>query len=445
MIRSPTGGSCVKFLISPHNMRILDQQRHIPGSSPTQVLIDFWSTTGRKRERPTVTDLLNMLTDCRLMRAARFVAIDILGQQDFNDVDVQQEDRRSLLADENWNPCFMHEKRITTTGCGENLHIDPSAPAVPSILSSCSSPADPAVTDCPTIPYGLLAAAANHFRDDGMSHKIGEGAFGSVYKACLPGGQLAAIKVLKSDLMDQQFMNEVTIMRKFHHPNLLPLIAVSTDGPSLCLVYQYMALGSVSRFLASSARDLTSSHRLAIAVGTARGLSYLHTAFDQPFVHRDVKSDNILLDADLSPKVGDFGLTRTGSAGSGMTKSRQMTQNVIGTSVYMAPEAFRGDVSVKLDSFAFGVVLLELLTGLKAYDEEREESDLLTLVEDRLDDWSDEAFDGTGIADLLDPHVPDWDLDLAQRLSVIAKQATSQRKKTRPTISQILESLLLLH
>lgn len=439
---SSCSASSSRFLISARNMRILDQQRHIPGSSPTQVLFEYWSTYGRKRERPRISHLLDLLIECRLTRAAKFVAVQILGQ-DFSD-----ECPPSAAGNEDWDLQFPSG---VTWGPGSNLHVDPSAP-VPSILSdlvqhqvSCDkNPLVAVIGDCPAIPYNLLANAANHFIEDEISHKIGEGAFGSVFKACLPDGKLVAIKVLKSELLDQQFLNEVSIMRKFRHENLLPLVGISTDGPSPCLVYKYMALGSVNRFLTYSGRDLTSYTRLSIAVGTARGLDYLHTAFDQPFVHRDVKSDNILLDTDLSPKVGDFGLTRMGSAGTGMTRSRQFTQNVIGTSAYMAPEAFRGDVSVKLDSFAFGVVLVELLTGLKPYDEEREESDLLALMEERLDNWADENFSGEGIGDLLDPNVADWNLKTAEQLAVIGKRATNQRKKNRPTVTQILESLLQL-
>ena len=433
----------LRFLISPHNMRILDQQRHFAGSSPTQVLLDFWSTTGRRHERPRVSDLLALLLDCRLMRAAKFVAVDILGQQDFGD-------EPSLALD----LC----RRLDLHGLASS-HVDPSAP-LPSILSSdllspelMPSPSAPspesaslALADCPELPFAMLAAAANQFEEGECSHKIGEGAFGSVFKACLPDGRLVAVKVLKRELLDQQFVNEVTIMRKFRHENLLPLIGVSTDGPSPCLVYKYMPLGSVRRFLSGDAclgRDLSCAARVAIAIGTARGLAFLHTAFEQPFVHRDVKSDNILLDCDLSPRVGDFGLTRVGSAGTGMTRSRQFTQNVFGTSVYMAPEAFRGDVSVKLDSFAFGVVLLELLTGLEPYD--KEEGDLLTLVEDRLDGWSeDEGFRGESIVPLLDPKVADWDTATAEQLAVIARRATCDRKKNRPTVTQILDALIPL-
>ncbi|CAG2066561.1 unnamed protein product, partial [Timema podura] len=117
--------------------------------------------------------------------------------------------------------------------------------------------------------------------------------------------------------------------------------------------------------------------RLQIALGTSRGILHLHTAYEKPLIHRDIKSANILLDQDLQPKLGDFGLVRLGSSGQ-QSQSVAMTTTVFGTSAYMAPEAFRGDVSVKLDTFSFGVVLLELLTGLPPYDEGREGCDLVS-------------------------------------------------------------------
>ncbi|PSN36241.1 putative serine/threonine-protein kinase PBL21, partial [Blattella germanica] len=97
--------------------------------------------------------------------------------------------------------------------------------------------------------------------------------------------------------------------------------------------------------------------RLNIALGTARGILYLHSAYEKPLIHRDIKSANILLDEHMTPKLGDFGLVRLGKhQGNSMT----MTTTVLGTSAYMAPEAFRGDVSVKLDTFSFGVVSFEI-------------------------------------------------------------------------------------
>jgi interleukin-1 receptor-associated kinase 4 len=253
-----------------------------------------------------------------------------------------------------------------------------------------------------------------------------------------PISEEVAVKVLKGDLVtSKQFVNEIQIMKEFRHDNLLPLIAVSTDGPFLCLVSKFMPKGSLNRHLSRHGCDFSPQERVRVAIGTARGISHLHTFLPQPFVHRDVKSDNILLDDDLTPKVGDFGLTRIGGQGSGShsTTKQFKTANVIGTSVYMAPEAFRGDVSVKLDIFAFGVVLLELLTGLKPYDEEREEPDILSHIEDQLED------DGTNVESLSDSRTSGWTTYLAECLLKLSQSCTSNKKKDRPNMTQVLSLL----
>ena len=118
---------------------------------------------------------------------------------------------------------------------------------------------------------------------------------------------------------------------------------------------------------------LQAVQRLRIAYGTSEGIQYLHTAsHSKPLVHRDIKTANILLDSQLEPKIGDFGLVRLGGGSPGQDRTKTvLTTTVVGTSAYMAPEAVRGEVSVKLDVFSFGVVLLELLTALPPMDENR--------------------------------------------------------------------------
>lgn len=114
---------------------------------------------------------------------------------------------------------------------------------------------------------------------------------------------------------------------------------------------------------------------MAIILGTAKAVAYLHTAFDIPLIHRDIKSANILLDCTRKPKLCDFGLIKPTPNQNTITGT-----SVFGTSAYMAPEAFRGDISVKLDTFSFGVVILELLTGLPPLDENREGCDIVRSI-----------------------------------------------------------------
>jgi interleukin-1 receptor-associated kinase 4 len=142
----------------------------------------------------------------------------------------------------------------------------------------------------------------------------------------------------------------------------------------------------------------------------------------------------------MVPKLGDFGLVRMGTPGTGHTSSKNLTQNAIGTTVYMAHEAFLGDVSVKLDTFSFGVVLLELLTGLKPFDEDREEPHILCLVEEKVD-TEGEDLDIECVKSLLDPLGSPWDSWVGLELFRVSKLATEQKKKNRPTVVQILPLL----
>jgi len=395
------------YLVTTNMMRILEDQKHVLGSSPAKVLLEYWSTHGRRHERPTIQTLLNLLKLSRLERIASFVSKDILGLE------------RPVISLEN------HEEEKVNQD-----FVDPTAP----LLS---------VEGVDSWNYSLLSQLTDNFNETEDGTKVGEGAFGSVFRANLPDGRQVAIKRLKQDL-DKRFLNEIEAMKDFVHDNLLPLIAISTDGPFMCVVSQFMPRGSLNSHLTDHGQDFTPSQRIQVAVGTARGLCHLHTFLEYPVVHRDVKSDNILLDFDLNPKLGDFGLTRIGSHGSGstavMATSRQFTQNVIGTSVYMAPEAFMGNVSAKIDVFAFGVVLLELLTGLKPHDDKRQEPDLLSHVEEQIDSEDNVSFVNL-LDNLLDKRTSGWQDSQVMSLFSLSRKSTSYRKKDRPNMTDILTRL----
>ncbi|XP_049857052.1 interleukin-1 receptor-associated kinase 4-like isoform X2 [Schistocerca gregaria] len=300
-------------------------------------------------------------------------------------------------------------------------------------------------TSVPNFPYSLLDDITNHFsetpvvagQDLRSGRKLGTGAFGSVYLGILPT-QKVAVKRLKRDAInvEKQFQNEIHTLSRFRHENLLPLVGYSCDGPNYCLVYEYMSNGSLQERLAcqGSTPVLNWQTRLDIALGTSRGILYLHTAFEKPLVHRDIKSANILLNDSLQAKLGDFGLVHLG-AGSQQTQSALLTSTVFGTSAYMAPEAFRGDVSVKLDAFSFGVVLLELLTSLSPYDENREGCDLVTHVDDICEG---------SIEPLLDTKAGSWTAENGQKiceeLYVIAIKCLEE-KRLRPSMDYIVNTL----
>ncbi|KAL8523695.1 hypothetical protein ACS0TY_013601 [Phlomoides rotata] len=214
-----------------------------------------------------------------------------------------------------------------------------------------------------------LAMATQNFR---KANLIGEGGFGSVYKARLESGLIVAVKQLNLEGLqgNQEFIVEVLMLSLLHHPNLVNLIGYCTDGDQRLLVYEFMSKGSLEDHLfeaggGKTAAALSWSTRLKIAVCAARGLEYLHCKANPPVIYRDLKSSNILLDDDFNAKLSDFGLAKLGPVGD----NTHVSTRVMGTYGYCAPEyAMSGKLTLKSDIYSFGVVLLELITGRKAID-----------------------------------------------------------------------------
>ncbi|XP_063921679.1 interleukin-1 receptor-associated kinase 4-like isoform X2 [Zophobas morio] len=265
---------------------------------------------------------------------------------------------------------------------------------------------------------------------------LGSGSFGQVYLAKDLFNQPVAVKRLTlenaevvqiDDRVTKQFITEVEILSKYKHENLVSLLGYSCDGLTYCLVYEYVVGGALKDRLEK--KELIWTERLYIALGTARAIAYLHTAYSTPLIHRDVKSANILLDVTNKPKLCDFGLIKHS-----LNQSTNTVTTIIGTSAYMAPEAFRGDVSPKLDTFSFGVVLLELLTSKPPMDDNREGKDLVTHVDDTCSD---------DITPLLDVSVGSWsanEINFGQKLYEIA-QSCLQEKKQRPLMASVCSNL----
>ncbi|XP_006838635.2 LEAF RUST 10 DISEASE-RESISTANCE LOCUS RECEPTOR-LIKE PROTEIN KINASE-like 1.5 isoform X1 [Amborella trichopoda] len=209
--------------------------------------------------------------------------------------------------------------------------------------------------------YGELEKATNHFDEKEM---VGSGGYGCVYRGILGQGHVVAVKRLLSHHPDtpRLFRNEINIMSKLSHPNLLSLLGHCEDQKGLLLVYEYVSNGTLSGHLHGPLRGahLNWKARLNIAEQTACALEYLHTQF---IVHRDVKSVNILLEANLSVKVADMGLSRD------MVERTHITTSPLGTPGYVDPEYYRTyRLTQASDVYSFGVVLMELVTGMKALE-----------------------------------------------------------------------------
>ncbi|KAK6946539.1 Serine-threonine/tyrosine-protein kinase, catalytic domain [Dillenia turbinata] len=212
-------------------------------------------------------------------------------------------------------------------------------------------------TPAKSFTFRELALATKNFKPMNM---IGEGGF----------GKSVAIKLLNHGGLqgNQEFIVEVLMLSLLHHPNLVKLIGYCAEGDQRLLVYEYLPLGSLEGHLFDVSPDkepLEWNTRIKIAVGTARGLEYLHCRADPPVIYRDLKSANILLNNDFSPKLSDFGLAKLGPVGD----KTHVSTRVMGTYGYCAPEyAMSGKLTLKSDVYSFGVVLLELITGRRAID-----------------------------------------------------------------------------
>ncbi|KEH22696.1 G-type lectin S-receptor-like Serine/Threonine-kinase [Medicago truncatula] len=209
--------------------------------------------------------------------------------------------------------------------------------------------------------FEKLATATNNFH---LSNKLGQGGFGPVYKGKLQDGREIAVKRLSraSGQGLEEFMNEVVVLCKLQHRNLVRLLGCCIDGDEKMLMYEYMPNKSLDAFIFDLSKNklLDWRTRYSIIEGIARGLLYLHRDSRLRIIHRDLKASNILLDEEFNPKVSDFGMARI----FGGREDQANTTRVVGTYGYMSPEyAMQGLFSEKSDVFSFGVLILEILTG----------------------------------------------------------------------------------
>ncbi|KAI4314305.1 hypothetical protein L6164_027227 [Bauhinia variegata] len=215
-----------------------------------------------------------------------------------------------------------------------------------------------------------MEEATCSFSDDNM---LGKGGFGRVYRGTLRSGEVVAIKKMEQPAFkeaegEREFRVEVDILSRLDHPNLVSLIGYCADGKHRFLVYEYMQNGNLQDHLNGiGERKMDWPRRLGVALGAAKGLAYLHSAsaVGIPIVHRDFKSTNVLLDANFEAKISDFGLAKLMPEG----QEIHVTARVLGTFGYFDPEyTSTGKLTLQSDVYAFGVVLLELLTGRRAVD-----------------------------------------------------------------------------
>ncbi|XP_022140077.1 cysteine-rich receptor-like protein kinase 26 [Momordica charantia] len=209
--------------------------------------------------------------------------------------------------------------------------------------------------------FDIIRIATDGFSD---ANRLGEGGFGAVYKGKLPNGRTAAVKRLSqiSRQGDVEFKNEVVLVAKLHHRNLVKLLGFCSKENEKLLIYEFLQNGSLEKIIFDPVKRLCLdwAKRYKIIKGITRGLIYLHEDSRIKIIHRDLKASNILLDAEMNAKISDFGTARLFLS----EQTRGNTSTIIGTYGYMAPEYVKhGHLSAKSDVFSFGVLVLEIVTG----------------------------------------------------------------------------------
>ncbi|KAK6947168.1 Brassinosteroid receptor BRI1, island domain [Dillenia turbinata] len=284
------------------------------------------------------------------------------------------------------------------------------------------------------LTFAHLLEATNGFSADSL---IGSGGFGEVYKAQLKDGCIVAIKKLihVTGQGDREFMAEMETIGKIKHRNLVPLLGYCKIGEERLLVYEYMRWGSLEMVLhektKGGALKLDWASRKKIAVGSARGLAFLHHSCIPHIIHRDMKSSNVLLDENFEARVSDFGMARLMNA----LDTHLSVSTLAGTPGYVPPEYYQSfRCTTKGDVYSYGVVLLELLSGKRPIDP-------LEFGDDNnLVGWAKQLQKEKRGQEILDPDLiteKSVEVELHQYLK-IAFECLDDRPLRRPTMIQVM-------
>jgi serine/threonine protein kinase len=280
--------------------------------------------------------------------------------------------------------------------------------------------------------FSDIIAITNNFKD-----KLGQGGFGNVYKGQLRDAFLVAVKMLgNAKCNDEDFINEVSIIGRIHHVNIVRLVGFCSEGSYRALVFEYMANGSLDKLLFSRETELllvSWEKLLQIAVGTARGIEHLHGGCSVCILHLDIKPHNVLLDSNFIPKVSDFGLAKFYPREKDFV-SISTTRGTIG---YFAPEMISrnlGAVSCKSDVYSFGMLLLEMAgRRRKSNSKGNCSSDVYfpSWVYDHLSEGGDLELE----------NVTEIEAAIARKLCIVGLWCIQKAASDRPTMTKVVEML----
>ncbi|GKV02972.1 hypothetical protein SLEP1_g15343 [Rubroshorea leprosula] len=266
-----------------------------------------------------------------------------------------------------------------------------------------------------------------------ITTQVGQGGYGKVYKGVLANGTVVAIKRAHQGSLQSQteFITEIEILSRLHHRNLVSLVGYCDEQGEQMLVYEYMPNGSLQDLLSGSKNSVSLTTRLHIALGSAKGVLYLHSEADPPIIHRDIKANNILLDNNLNPKVSDFGISRLVPITDDEGASAHISTNVRGTPGYLDPEYFlTHKLTEKSDVYSLGIVFLQLLTGMQPISHGR------NIVRE-----VSAACQSGMMLSMIDQSMGTYSSECIKKFMALALKCTHDKPQPRPTMLEAVREL----
>ncbi|KGN65111.1 calmodulin-binding receptor-like cytoplasmic kinase 3 [Cucumis sativus] len=348
-------------------------------------------------------------------------------------------------------PCFYRKRRRSVQKLTEeqqSVHLASTIEAMNSahekiLASPLRVPPSPRYSPSPKLKrlgsvHLNMSQVAKATQEFSSALRIGEGGFGTVYKAQLDDGQIVAIKRAKKEQFENSrtdFGSEVELLSKIDHRSLVKLLGYVDHGNERIIITEYVGNGTLREHLDGvHGKVLDFNQRLEIAIDIAHGLTYLHLYAEKQIIHRDVKSTNILLTETMRAKVADFGFARLGTLG---TEQTHISTQVKGTVGYLDPEYMKTyQLTTKSDVYSFGILLVEILTGRRPLEVKRPPEERVTIR------WAFNKYSEDKILETLDPLMEETvDADIVVKMFELAIHCAAPVRADRPDMKLVGEQL----
>ncbi|CAN4087609.1 unnamed protein product [Withania somnifera] len=279
--------------------------------------------------------------------------------------------------------------------------------------------------------YSEIRKMTNKFKE-----KLGEGAYGTVYKGKLRSGPFVAVKIMHQSIASgQEFISEVSTIGRIHHANVVQLVGFCVEGSKRALVYEFMLNGSLDKYISPQEGTISLSYKqmFDISLGVACGIDYLHQGCDMQILHFDIKPHNILLDESFNPKISDFGLAKLYSSDDSIVSITAAR----GTMGYMAPELFYkniGGVSYKADVYSYGMLVMEMAGRRKNMNPFEDH-----LIQIYFPTWVYDQFNEGNDIEMHD--ASEQDRRLVKKMIIVALWCIQMKPADRPSMNKVVEML----